>query len=816
MLAEMGGPDPAGDMEGHIKMVLQKIIKTVNGQFLTHNEENGQYFLDLEKTEDYDAIIANKSDTLSQDKLDRYYFQALSYALEIKDDPHVTDHQIYTHNVLWYERNVERPGYLLFGTPNERSTAVPPLEFYIYFPQLLDPPHFEDDEQEDEVFFRLAEPDDEFQDALHTYAAAMELWKRASGTPKRVYRNEAETARKKLISWTRENLRTAFTVTHAGVTKTLAEWAKNIDVRDRIGLSSDETASVREIFDVVSGACLEGHFDSIAPEYPSFDVRISRENIDQAAQRALLQIDKTDTQQGAAILDGLELRTDENLRPRNSKYANYILELLEEKGGDQVVNYEEIMTKTDDSMFMEPDRFRLEKEWVAVVFAALVANGDIILALPNQKYDATNLRALVRMNPEDIADFRYVKPPKDWPVAAIRALLDLLGMATGNAQAMASGDSSPIGEMQEKINSAVEKSARLTQTLEDGLNVWDTALLTGDERERYKAQIQALKEFLETMQNYNSLGKLKNFQASVSEVEAHKEGMEALRHVEAVNELQTSLSPLAGYLSKAETILPKENDLASRLREERGEFASSVTNPENRSDPAFRTKKRDKLQDLKAEYISTYVHLHSRDRLGLREDEKKEELTQDRRLQLLNELSEIEILPTIQLDNFKDDLLGLESCTDLTEEDLQSRPLCKYCEYEPPESRTAPAASKLGDLDEELGRLVDEWTSTLSSELKDDEIQENIELLDSDQKEPIEDFLEGDRLEYPLADSFVESVNTVLRGLTAVTVKPEEVYDALRDGGAPAQADKFLDRFESFLEAKIGDRDDDEVRFVLE
>ena len=66
-------------------------------------------------------------------------------------------------------------GYLFFGAPNERSTVVPPRDFYLYFIQPYESPRFRDEKKADEVFFRLTGRDDAFHKALKGCAAALDL-----------------------------------------------------------------------------------------------------------------------------------------------------------------------------------------------------------------------------------------------------------------------------------------------------------------------------------------------------------------------------------------------------------------------------------------------------------------------------------------------------------------------------------------------------------------------------------------------------------------------------------------------------------------
>jgi hypothetical protein len=71
-----------------VEACLKEVMKTVSGQFITHNTDNDQYYLDLQKTIDHDAKIQDKADTLSDSQLDQYYFDALTRVLELhRPDP---------------------------------------------------------------------------------------------------------------------------------------------------------------------------------------------------------------------------------------------------------------------------------------------------------------------------------------------------------------------------------------------------------------------------------------------------------------------------------------------------------------------------------------------------------------------------------------------------------------------------------------------------------------------------------------------------------------------------------------------------------
>ncbi|MDZ7699261.1 MAG: DUF6079 family protein [Deltaproteobacteria bacterium] len=96
------------------------------------------------------------------------------------------------------------------------------------------------------------------------------------------------------------------------------------------------------------------------------------------------------------------------------------------------------------------------------------------------------------------------------------------------------------------------------------------------------------------------------------------------------------------------------------------------------------------------------------------------ELIDGERLKVLQKLSTIELMPRQHLSDFQNRLAGLKSCFALTEQELDASPVCPHCNYKPgAEPPTAPAGTVLDGLDDELDKLVANWTQTLLTNLED-------------------------------------------------------------------------------------------------
>lgn len=491
-----------------IETVLKEILRTVSGQFLNYNKENGQYYLDLEKDVDFDSLIEKKAEGLGSDRLDHYYFDALARVMECTDDTYRPGFRIWQHELEWRERKAGRSGYLFFGAPNERPNTAPPRDFYLYFMEPYDPTYFKDEKKADEVFFRLKERDAGFEGPLKLYAGAREQAAAASGANKKVYEEKASDHLRDLTGWLLKNIGSAFEVVHQGRTKPLGEIVKG-----RIALDADRS-SVRDLVNAAASICLAQHFEDKSPEYPTFGILVTGENRKQAAQEALRWISGgVKSKQGAAVLDALQLLDGEVLKPRESRYAKAILAVLGKKPQGQVVNRSELVH--DETGLEYWTAFRLEPEFLVVVLAALVQSGDIVLSIAGKKLDASSLEHLVKLGVDDLVDFKHVERPKGLPLAPLQELFQLLGLAPGLVVNQNTREKA-VHELGVSVAHHVERAVVAQQQLQSGLSFWGKPVLFEKERDEWASKLASLKAFLESLQPFNTEGKLKNFPHDVA------------------------------------------------------------------------------------------------------------------------------------------------------------------------------------------------------------------------------------------------------------------------------------------------------------
>ncbi len=819
-IAHLGGEEPAVDLLVHIETVLKEIHQTVNGQFISFNPKNNQWYLDLKKSEDYDALIEKRAESLDDDHLDRYYFEALKRVMECTDETYVQGYKIWEHELEWPEKKATRLGYLFFGSPNERSTAVPPRDFYIYFIKPFDPKPFKDEKKSDELFFRIQSKAEDFLQPLKLFAAATELSLTSSGHAKSIYESKATTYLQEVVRWLQRHMGETYEITYMGASHSLFEWLK-IKKAGRILRTMDyDEMNFRDTVNKIAGLLFSSHFQDQAPEYPQFSILMTNQNRFQAAQDALHAIaGYKQTKQATAVLEALELLDDDQINPRSSKYAQYVLDLLNQKQKNQVLSNDELLQDIMGVKYFGLEKgYRLEPEWLIVVLTALVYSGDIVIVHSKKKYDAMRLEELASIPVQELIHFSHVERPKEWNIPALTRLFKMLQLSPGLIKGLMHGKNEVVRNLQQRIAEKLDRIVRMAEVLKNGLAFWGYHLFSTDNIKKYIQQLESTKTFLEALQRYSSPAKLKNFQYSLHELNKYEPGLKLLQKIESLHEFISDMTQFATFLYEAMMAMPENHEWTRKAQEVREKVIHRVRqhalSPEELR--AQHMAIRQELESLKKEYIQIYIGLHSKARLNAEQDKKKASLLRDERLKKLSDLATISLMPGHQVLDLRNELATLQPCFSLTSKELLARPTCPHCSFRPVEEKEYPDAHELLEsIDERLDQLIDEWTQTLLSNLQDPAAAQNIELLKPQERNAVERFMEQKKLPEHITPEFIQALKEVLSGLIRIEMKMSDIRSALLSGGSPATVEEMKKRFEGFLKTQTKGYDPSKVRIVI-
>ena len=816
---ELGG-EPADTLKTQIELIMKKIKEAVSGQFITQNQDNHQYYIDVQRTEDIDALIEQRAASLDDEKLDHAYYEALKIMMEIQDIPtKVTGYNIWEYNkIVWLERQAPRIGYLFFGAPNDRSTAQPPRDYYIYFLRHFAPGKFTDEKKADEVFFRLTGVDDVFASAIRNFAGALDLASISSGSSKANYEQKVIEHKNTIVRWLREKNTSAFEITYQGQTKSLNNWLKGASLRQLSGISGNETLNFRDMIDTICGFLMGTYFAEQAPDYPKFKALITVQTRPQAVSEALRVIaGASHTKQGLAMLDALNLLDIDKISTANSIYAQRVLGYFRNRGAGQVVNFDELITYDRGAHYFDATKSRLEIEFFVVVLAALVSTGEITLSVLGDKFDATGLSKLVSTPLDNLMSFKHIEQPREWNLPGLTALFELLGLPSGYASMVTQGKNEPVQELQTNLSEIVERLVRLQSQIRNGLTFLGVDLLAVCKLSTANTELARTKEFLEYMQNFNAPSKLKQLKQGKDEIASHSNAMAMLDTLTKLRDFCQEESLTASYLQSAEACLPPDNLWISQVQQTRQEIVEQLT--EAKSAESIVTslpQVAQKLRQLKRDYIITYMKLHKDARLTVADETKRGKLRNDNRLKALQALTAIELMPRQKLQELVDRLEGMRSCNDLSEMALQTETVCTCCRYMPSREHSQGIASDvLRSLDEKLDQMLSEWAKNILNSLSDPITKANLDLLQTEEKAEIEAFMAAGEFSLPLSPVLVKALKQVLGGLLKVSVRTKDLESALQNGG-PVKADELKQRFADYLDAVTHGKDPNKIRIILE
>ena len=786
-----------------IKTTLRDIMTTVSGQFIIYNDANNQYFIDVDKIVDYDEKIKQKASIMADGELNRYFYDVVYRCLEWDAKQYVTNFNIYEYDLNWDSHNIFREGYLFMGLPGERSTAQPERDFYIHIMPPYDTVGSRVQNLPDEVYL-FFKSTDEFRDLMGLYAAANSLAQISEGKDKDAYLNKANMLRKKLIKYLTENKNTCFDVLYKKQKRQMIEVLKDRYSRD---------LTFKDTIDLAASLCFDEYFGQKYPDFPVMKTKITRRNMADCARAAFDHFAGRKTQQSTAMLQSFGILDGDKIRPENSKYAAYYIDMVKKLQPQGVLNYSDIFEPRFMEMYIDK-KFKIEFIFTPIIFLSLVYGGYAVITTKDGKtITASNLDQIPKMSVMDLYEFKYISRPAQISMAELKRLFELLDINPAlldNPNDREEGVKKLLAKAQELANNAVLADNKLN----NGFELWGEPLANATQVASLRSACAAVKnEFSNYSAKFNTPAKLNNFSLSMEQVEELGQNISRMLIIPQLLDFKTGCSDIVSYIANIEFI-----DLGEVFKGEveaaKADFrAIRDSIMDGAAGEAAAQKVDVRLSKLKAKYIDIYFEAHKKKRLDITDAQRRGKIQEGRALASLRKLRSIEILSAAKLTDIETDMSGLKVCYELTPEELKSSHICPHCRYHL-NDKVKNVYGQLDNIEIRIEDLMAEWTKTLLDTISDPIVASQKSFLSAEQQSAIDEFIDTGALPKRVDDFFVKAINALLKGFEPVVIDTDD-FMAKLEQMPPMDEDSFKTKITELISDYTKGKDSSKLRIVV-
>lgn len=787
-------------LSGVVKTILSNIMTTVSGQFITFNELNNQYYIDTEKTVDYDEKIQQRADLLSDGELNRYFFKIVYGAANWQSKEYVSGFEIYQYSINWSSHDIYREGYLFLGSPTDRSTAQPERDFYIYFLPPYGKKFDKFPDNEDEVFF-IFKAAENFRKDIALFAATDILEKSSTGKEKNVYGDKAEFLRKKLVKRLEGEKNLSFELVYR---------------REKIQLFKVKRAQINsadsfgDVIEKCASALLDEYFEKIYPEFPKMKIKVTEDNFKNLIREAYNYFGGAKTQQATKMLQSFNLLdAGGNIKPEKSLYADYYMKLLKNLPAQGVINYSEIFDYVNQDLNIDK-KFKIPHFFTPIIFLALVYAGHAEIKLENgTTITAANLDKIKTVSPTDLWEFKVLTKPVGVPLVELTKLFEVLeinSVLIKNEAERDKGVELLLDKAKNLCGLAVRGESKLMT-----FDLWNESLVSANKIQEMKIACKKIRdEFGNYSTRFNTPAKLVNFTLTETEIDSLAEKIRLLKLIPEYLEFKNGCSDKISYIMQIEdTEFLKDKISAAKesFRKIRDEIFSGT------SGDSAAQKVCELLEPIKAEYIKFYFGEHNKRRLSHQETKRKNELLDSRTIHNLEKLRGLEILSGAKFDEIKRDLNGLKTCYELIPDDLQTKPICPHCQYKISDGEKI-VSGRLENLEECAKNLLADWEKILLETLSDSTVAEQKKYLSKSDAEIVEEFISSKKLPEQIDGNFLAAIRAVLKNYEPIIIDSDELIKNL-ENLPPMDEKSFRAKFDEFISAYTSGKNFSTLRIIV-
>lgn len=784
-----------------IESTAKQLVTATSGQYVDQDSISADFYIRTEGGINIPQLIRDYADEVIKrdpDQADQYYYDFLQYILSLQQNTYRTGFKIWQHSLDWIDKKSFRLGYIFFGNPNERSTTEPIQQYYIFFCPIFSSINRND--ESDEVYFEMSGFSNDFKDTICLYGAAKAKEASAPSNQKQLFRSQIEEHLSKAIGIFEKEYTDKTKVIYKGDFKPLKSYPL-----------PGEGSTKDMIFGDVASRVLNRHFNDKFPHYPAFKdllQPLSKDNFDGRIKSALKKIASTGqpNRDGEATLSGLGLWSGQSIDTQNSKYADSIRKKMRERGEGSVLNRNDIIYAhyAPHNLWYSVD-FNIDHQLEFLVLSALAYKGDIEITWSGGKtLSATNIETLLSLNDDDFFTFQHIKEPIGIPVKNLKALFTCLGLPDLTSEL---DKSETITKIITEAKTCVERVVRTKALIAQGLRCRNVALLTDDEAQQMKTELDALSALLDSIQSYNTYGKLKTFKYTEDEL---KKAFAAWPYCESIKKLKEraeKFEKLVGYLYTAQSyVVESEKPLYDDINQAINKLGNVMSSGKDADIKQYEAL----LNSLVDRYADYYLLHYTKCRLSASDARVKDRLMNSETKRICDIIKDSEFITATEYQNWINSITLLrEADSSLTKARVKEEP---YHDFNPREYYGKPSF-KVWELEEQLQGILEKWINAMRSVFKDPSVQDNLELHTVAEKKLVEEFRNNKiELNADNASKLRNLISQLAQGIDKVEIPLEDFRKQLNKPLTPQEA---IDTLTEYINNLCVGKERGKVRIII-
>ena len=796
MLPNSSFINPAEDISTILKMLISKS----EGQFISRDEKSNTFFINLNKTMDYEQIINNKAENMTDWGHNNEVFVEDFLLKEL--DFEVTNEIAYVNNnkkyviedtVSWAERNSFREGILAINIGNKLS--INNTGDYLISIKGIGS-HNLDEHDLNHIIF---EPDygDEFKWSIRRLAAVNEFLRT------KTYMDAMKSKKNTIID---TEVKKGF---KEAISNASIQYKTNTFTLEELGISSDITS---EIFSQIKEKLLGEDLVKLYPEYPKFgsNVQLSLKNIEGTLESVLNEVPLKPTLSGfdlrsTRILLPLELYKDESLDVTNSKYANIILNKVE----STYINIDIL----DIVEFFEDKPYGLQKEITYLLIAILLRNGNIMIINKNgTPYTSSDFSDLFKKGLKVFDELKYIKQ-EEGPNADAQRLFDILDLDKNNLtnkKEYPLALKSYIG----KIDEIEIKIAHINNQFNNIANNNSINLPIEDIKEKLDIVNNVSFEELEI----SALNDLNKFDYSKENLDKIKESYELISVLNSFFEdydefIYTGITYMENAIKWMDNDFFKQND-KDNLKNIYQESLEIINNSRKLLKSDERRPIEGKIQLFKKEYKNIYYTVHE-EFVGKNVNwDSLNNIEKSIVYKKLDILSKIIFINPTKYRNIKVDILNISGlrCNSFSADELNTNYHCNNCMFPQGMGEYYDIDSKITEIENDILNLFTSWENEIVSTVNDNKLK--LDQLDSSEQEIIDNILISQKLPENIDISIVTAINNLLDDVEIKELNLNELFNILTSERDTLKVNEILDTVEKYINDMVSDTDNARIKLI--